>query len=76
VTRVEATLRAGRRAEARVKLPAGRVNELLEAGAERSFEAGHGRVMREWVALPPSAERSGERYVRDPRSFVEAQARR
>jgi hypothetical protein len=32
--------------------------------------------MREWVALPPSAERSGERYVRDTRSFLAAQARR
>jgi hypothetical protein len=34
-----------------VKLPSDRVDELLAAGAGDRFDPGHGRLMREWIAL-------------------------
>lgn len=55
-----------------VKLPAERVSELIESGAGRPFDPGHGRVMKEWVALQPSDDSSCEGYVREARGFVEA----
>ncbi len=38
-----------------VKLPAPRVEELIAAGAGARFDPGHGRLMREWVAVEPEA---------------------
>jgi hypothetical protein len=35
-----------------VKLPAVRVTELVEAGTAAWFDAGKGRPMREWAAVP------------------------
>ena len=32
-----------------VKLPANRVDVLIEEGAGRRFDPGHGRLMREWL---------------------------
>ncbi len=59
-----------------VKLPSERVSELLESGAGRPFDPGHGRIMKEWIALRPSDDSGCEGYVREARTFVEAQARR
>ena len=58
-----------------VKLPAGRVDELVQGGAGRPFESGR-RVMREWVRLRPADEAAFADYVAEARSFVEAQAKR
>lgn len=34
-----------------VKLPAKRVNELIEQGAGERFDPGHGRPQKEWLSL-------------------------
>lgn len=34
-----------------VKLPAGRVIELVDAGAGERFDPGHGRIQKEWLSL-------------------------
>ena len=38
-----------------VKLPRARVDELVAAGAGERFDPGHGRVMKEWIAVPDAA---------------------
>lgn len=52
-----------------LKLPAGRVDELVAAGAER-FDAGKGRPMREWVRTWPSDEGGCAALVEEARAFV------
>jgi hypothetical protein len=54
-----------------VKLPAARVDELVDAGRARSF-APAGRRFREWVAIPPERSRSWTRLVEEALAFVEA----
>jgi hypothetical protein len=44
------------RGEFVVKLPAGRVAELIASGAGQPYDAGKGRPMREWLALSPNAD--------------------
>jgi TfoX/Sxy family transcriptional regulator of competence genes len=41
------------RGEFVVKLPKARVDELIEAGAGRRFDPGHGRLMKEWIVVAP-----------------------
>jgi TfoX/Sxy family transcriptional regulator of competence genes len=38
------------------KLPKSRVDALVASGRGKRFEAGHGKAMKEWVALPPPHE--------------------
>lgn len=54
-----------------VKLPAGRVAELVAAGAGQPFHSG-GRLMREWVLLEPSDEATCAAYVEEAHAFVAA----
>jgi hypothetical protein len=37
------------------KLPAARVDEIIEAGSGERFDPGHGKRMKEWVAVPEGA---------------------
>jgi TfoX/Sxy family transcriptional regulator of competence genes len=60
------------RGELVVKLPRERVDELVEAGAGHRFDPGHGRLMKEWVALIPADEASCAAYVSEARRFVAA----
>ena len=53
-----------------VKLPRERVDELVEAGAGHRFDPGHGRLMKEWVALRPADEEACAGYLEEARSFV------
>jgi TfoX/Sxy family transcriptional regulator of competence genes len=58
------------RGELVVKLPRERVDELVEAGAGHRFDPGHGRLMKEWIALTPADEAECGAYVAEARSFV------
>ena len=58
------------RGELVVKLPKDRVDELVEAGAARRFDAGKGRPMKEWASVPASASRRWKALVEEARAFV------
>ena len=58
------------RGELVVKLRRERVDELVEAGAGHRFNPGHGRLMKEWIALTPADESECAAYVTEARSFV------
>ena len=60
------------RGELVVKLPRERVDELVEAGAGHRFDPGHGRLMKEWLALRPADEEACAAYVSEARRFVGA----
>ena len=43
-----------------VKLPQQRVDALIAAGEGQRYDPGHGRLMKEWLAVEPS---SGEKWL-------------
>ena len=53
-----------------VKLPRERVDELVAAGTGKPFDAGRGRVMKEWVAIAPDRSRRWAALAREARAFV------
>ena len=53
-----------------VKLPKARVDELVGDGVGRRFEPGTGRVMKEWLSVPPSASRRWKALVHEAKAFV------
>jgi hypothetical protein len=53
-----------------VRIPKARVDELVEAGIGRRFEPSPGRVMKEWLSLPPAASRRWRSIVSEARAFV------
>lgn len=52
-----------------VKLPAERVDALVDAGRAESF-APAGRRFREWAAIPPSRSRSWKGLLDEAQAFV------
>lgn len=50
------------------KLPKSRVAELIAQGEGRAWDAGRGRAMKEWVALPDRAAWTS--VAREARRFV------
>jgi hypothetical protein len=52
------------------KLPRDRVDALVHAGTGERFDPGHGRLMKEWIAVPPrradwvALAKEAYRYVR------------
>ena len=53
-----------------LKLPAERVEDLLESGAGSPFDAGKGRPMREWVSVRPDSEADCAEYMVEARNFL------
>ncbi len=58
------------RGEYVVKLPLARVDALVAAGAGHRFDPGHGRLMKEWLALDPAAEQDWLVLAREALAFV------
>jgi hypothetical protein len=52
-----------------VKLPRARVDELVEAGSGTRFDPGHGRLMKEWLAVS-APTRLWAPLVREAHDFV------
>jgi hypothetical protein len=53
-----------------VKLPKDRVDELVSSGAGAQFDPGHGRLMKEWVSVPPDSTEDWERLAGEALRFV------
>lgn len=53
-----------------VKLPSERVTHLVSAGSGQLFDPGHGRLMKEWVAIPDGLRASWSGLVDEAKDFV------
>lgn len=63
------------RGEFVVKLPQRRVDELIVAGKGRRFDPGHGRLMKEWLAVRSNSSEDWMRLANEALTFVSARAR-
>ncbi len=54
------------------KLPKARVDELVSSGAGEYFDPGHGRLMKEWIALGPKSEARWVELAVEAKQFVAA----
>lgn len=55
-----------------VKLPAMRVDALIAARSGERFDPGHGRLMKEWLAVDPASNLGWLALAREARTFVGA----
>ncbi len=53
-----------------VKLPRQRVEALEAANVGQKFDPGHGRLMKEWLALHPESAQEGLLLAREALRFV------
>ena len=53
-----------------VKLPKERVEALISAKLGEYFDPGHGRLMKEWVAIKPNAEAQWLKLAKEAQQFV------
>ncbi len=53
-----------------VKLPRERVDALIASGAGERFDPGHGRLMKEWLAVKPNSEHEWLPLAREAMQFV------
>ncbi len=58
-----------------IKLPASRVDELIDSGRGLRCSPRPGRPMKEWVRIPAPDEDSCLSYLLEARTFVSAVAR-
>jgi hypothetical protein len=56
-----------------VKLPRPRVDALITSGEGERFDPGHGRPMKEWVAVEPTSEEGWLDLSREAMEFVASQ---
>ena len=59
-----------------LKLPADRVNDLIESGLAERFDPGHGRPMKEWAAIPPEHGHRWPKLADEAFEFVRSASRR
>ena len=53
-----------------VKLPRARVDELVSSGIGERFDPGHGRIMKEWVAVSAESAADWIELATDALAFV------
>jgi TfoX/Sxy family transcriptional regulator of competence genes len=53
-----------------VKLPRQRVEELIAAKQGERFDPGHGRLMKEWITVDPSATEKWLRLAKEAMQYV------
>jgi hypothetical protein len=53
-----------------VKLPKIRVDSLVASGSGKRFDPGHGRVMKEWLAIEPTSDEDWLALAGEAMSFV------
>ena len=53
-----------------LKLPADRIDALIESHEARRFERGQGRPMREWIVLPAASRAEWSDFAREAYRFV------
>ncbi len=59
-----------------LKLPAGRVDELIASGVGARFESGRGRPMKEWVTVPVVHGDEWQRLAVEAHAFVAGRGER
>lgn len=52
------------------KLPRERVTTLISTGAGEHFDPGHGRAMKEWVALKPKEHKNWLKLAKEAHNYV------
>jgi hypothetical protein len=57
-----------------VKVSAARAKALFDAGHGEPFDPGHGRLMKQWVAVVPGAKLDWVSLSREALDFARAQA--
>ena len=58
-----------------VKLPRGRVDDLVATGDGVRYDPGHGRLMKEWLALEPGSSQDWVRLASEALEFVGSRSR-
>lgn len=58
-----------------VKLPRRRVDELVASGDGDRYDPGHGRLMKEWLALRPDSALDWESLATEALAFVGSRSR-
>lgn len=57
-----------------VKLPQQRVHALIASGDGVRFDPGHGRLMKEWIAVAPTSAEDWLSLAREAMAFVAARS--
>ena len=53
-----------------VKLPASRVDALIETGDGVRFDPGHGRLLKEWLSVPTDSSQDWVTLAREAQDYV------